>query len=170
MLTHELVGRAMQDAMNLGRLHGPALEQLQRERLNDLLQFAMEHSDFYRRHYAGIDLQQAALADLPPVDKAVIQQHFDDVVTDPRLKHEEVQQFCTMEGADGKSWHLDEFAGDAQQRHVGQPREFRHGRPPRWRPRWRWASAKPPPGTTRVHRGRAALLLPKAHRHSGLRP
>lgn len=91
------------------RLSPEALQQLQDRKFRDLVHFAASHSPFYARHYQFIDLDHAALADLPPVDKETIQSHFDEVVTDPRLRLPGVKQF-SQESTGHSPWYLGEFA------------------------------------------------------------
>lgn len=110
MLSHELVGAAMQRAMDLRRLHGPALAELQQEKLRGLLLHAVENSPFYADLYRGLDLQQVKLEDLPAVDKPRIQHNFDRVVTDRRLKFAEVENFCETGNPDKRPWFKDAFA------------------------------------------------------------
>ena len=108
MLTPALVADAMKAAQETERLSPAALAERQLRQWRDLVLFAAEHSPFYRRLYRGLDLRRAAPADLPTVTKGQIQQHFDEVVTDPRLKRDEVKRFC--EAPPGRPWHLDAFA------------------------------------------------------------
>ena len=68
-----------------------ALRQNQHQQLHSLLSHAWQHSAFYRELYRqhGIrerDLSEVRLQDLPFVSKATVQERFDDVVTDPRLR------------------------------------------------------------------------------------
>jgi phenylacetate-coenzyme A ligase PaaK-like adenylate-forming protein len=66
---------------------GPAaVFRLQRRRLDELVRYALDRSPFYRRHYGDIDIRQLDLAALPPVTKSQVVAHFDDWVTDGRLK------------------------------------------------------------------------------------
>ena len=61
---------------------------LQEQRLHALLAHAREHSPFWKRRLARVDLTRATLeqlADVPPLDKASLMREFDDAVTDRRL-------------------------------------------------------------------------------------
>lgn len=80
--------RAIGELRKATRLDPAALEALQDERLRALLRHAVERSSFYRRLYAGIDLGRCAITDLPTTRKSLIQEHFDDVVTEPGLTRE----------------------------------------------------------------------------------
>lgn len=57
--------------------------------LADLRVFAVSRSPFYRRLHAG--LESAPLSELPVVTKAMLMEHFDEVVTDPAVKLADVQ-------------------------------------------------------------------------------
>jgi phenylacetate-CoA ligase len=76
------------------RWDAEAIRVWQLDRLRDLARFAREHSPFYRKLYSGIDLSGPfSPTDLPVVDKAAVMDHFDEVVTDPRLRLGEVRAF-----------------------------------------------------------------------------
>ncbi len=109
MLTQALIGEAIGRAMQSERLPPAALEELRQRRFRELAQFAAERSPFYARHYAGIDLERVPLTELPPVTKKLVQEHFDEVVTDPRVRLAGVKEFCRGGGGRG-SWYLDAFA------------------------------------------------------------
>lgn len=94
MLTDTLVADALRRALEGERLPPARLAALQEHKLRDLLRFAVERSPFYARLYRGIDPDRAPLTDLPPITKEQVQQHFDDVVTDRRLRLDEVRRFC----------------------------------------------------------------------------
>lgn len=80
----------------------------QQVRLDRLVRHAVARSAFYRNHYDGVDLDQpVALAQLPPVDKATMMAHFDDVVTDPRLRLAELEPLLAGMRAD--DLYLDRF-------------------------------------------------------------
>jgi len=74
---------------------------LQRERLQALLAHAHGHSAFYRRHHGlaakpatGIDTT-ADLGRYAPVDKTTLMSHFDEWVTDPALRFEDIERFVS---------------------------------------------------------------------------
>lgn len=66
---------------------------LQRLRLGQLLDHAVQHSRFYARHWGALRPSLAHWSGLPPVHKAVLMADFDDWVTDPRLRLDEVRRF-----------------------------------------------------------------------------
>ena len=110
MLTSTAVAEAMRQAREGELLAPAALAELQERKLRDLICFAVQHSPFYARHYRGLDPQRVALGDLPIVTKALVQEHFDEVVTDPRVKLDAVKEFCRPGRPAGDSWLLGEFA------------------------------------------------------------
>jgi phenylacetate-CoA ligase len=65
----------------------------QERRLRALLAHAVAHSPFYRRRFAGLDVTQCALTDLPVLTKSEMMQSFDELVTDPRLKKADLGRF-----------------------------------------------------------------------------
>ena len=74
------------DGWTVDRLHTH-----QQARLDELVRYAVARSAYYRSLYAGVDLSgPVALEQLPPVDETAIMHHFDDVVTDPRLRLDDV--------------------------------------------------------------------------------
>lgn len=62
-------------------------------RLRALLRFARAASPYYRRLYADLPLDAAALADLPPTTKRELMANFEECCTDPRIRLEEVERF-----------------------------------------------------------------------------
>ncbi len=74
------------------------INRMQRARLERLIQFALNHSNFYRELYQdhGIslqDLKDINLNDLPIVDKNMLMDNFNAVVTDKRIKKEHLLNF-----------------------------------------------------------------------------
>jgi phenylacetate-coenzyme A ligase PaaK-like adenylate-forming protein len=86
------VSRALQ-ASRLSRAEPAAVLALQRRRLEFLVRYAVRHSPFYRRKYAGISLDRLQLADLPPVGKPELMAHFEDVFTERHFRARDVQGF-----------------------------------------------------------------------------
>jgi phenylacetate-coenzyme A ligase PaaK-like adenylate-forming protein len=65
------------------------ITEVQRDRLRALLAVAVERSPFHARRLAGIDpatFEPADLGRLPIMTKAEMVAHFDEIVTDPRLR------------------------------------------------------------------------------------
>ena len=67
------------------------LLEYQHHELAALRAFADERSPFYRRWYRGLDA--APLAELPVLTKAIMMDHFDEIVTVPRLRLAELQRY-----------------------------------------------------------------------------
>jgi phenylacetate-CoA ligase len=63
------------------------LIRFQQERLEALVAHARAHSPYYRERIGGGPVELAAL---PQLDKATLMEHFDDIVTDPRLRRDEL--------------------------------------------------------------------------------
>jgi phenylacetate-CoA ligase len=59
---------------------------IQARRLRSMLHYAARRSLFYQKQFAGFDLQRCPLQALPTLTKAEMMAHFDDVVTDRRLR------------------------------------------------------------------------------------
>ena len=76
------------------------MKQLQDRKLKKLLRFAWEHSRYYRNAFinAGITEEQLdtlPLSAFPTIDKSVLLEHFDELVTVPDLTQEELRKFDT---------------------------------------------------------------------------
>jgi len=81
---------------------------VQEQRLRQLLRHAQAHSKFYRERWKGINVETCKLQDLPILTKADLMEHFEDVVTDQRLKKQPIIDFMTNLDNIG-SYFLDEF-------------------------------------------------------------
>jgi phenylacetate-CoA ligase len=68
------------------------LVELRRERLRDLVAHAVESSPYYREAL-GAEAASAELADRPTLSKPLLMEEFDRIVTDPRLRLEDVRTF-----------------------------------------------------------------------------
>lgn len=69
------------------------IQDAQERRFRALLRHVVAHSPFYRKKYAGIDIERCAVADLPTLTKAEMMANFDDLVTDRRLRKNDVGAF-----------------------------------------------------------------------------
>jgi phenylacetate-CoA ligase len=77
------------------------LRAYQQERLDAVVRHAVAHSRFYRERFAGVVGDGPVdLARLPILDKAEMMERFDDLVTDPRLRRDELLA------------HVERIAGD----------------------------------------------------------
>src|SRR5437763_707990 len=85
-----------------------------------LLHHAAAHSPYYRRRLAGLDLDRCTVGDLPVLTKPELMEHFDEIVTDPRLKREEVAAFVHDESNLGK-YYLGRYVVSHTSGSQGQP-------------------------------------------------
>src|SRR4051812_25082365 len=91
------------------RRAGPRLlARRQDRRLRPLLRHAAERSPFYRDKFRGLDLDRCGLTDLPVTTKPELVDHFDAVVTDPRVRHDDVRRF-TEDQANGERLYLGRY-------------------------------------------------------------
>lgn len=91
------------------RLNAEKMRSLQDGKLRKLLRFAWEHSAYYRMTFekAGITEEQLdtlPLSCFPTIDKQVLLGHFDELVTAPELKQENLREFDAGEAADRKPY------------------------------------------------------------------
>jgi len=82
---------------------------LQRQRLSHLLKHVMTNSGFYQRYYGehGITMdkiEDIELKDIPPIDKKVAMENFDDLVCDPVLKKDEIERFISDPSSRGNKF------------------------------------------------------------------
>ena len=75
------------------RLTPQELSRMQEHKLRRILAHAVTHAPFYRELYRGIDITSCRLQDLPVIQKRDMMSHYDEFVTDPRLKLEDLQAF-----------------------------------------------------------------------------
>lgn len=103
------------------------MKQLQNKKLRKMLHFAWEHSKFYRNAFerAGITEEQLSTLPLPAfptIDKNILIEHFDELVTVSDLKQEELRQF-DREGYSGekmfRNYHVVHSSGS-----TGEPGYF----------------------------------------------
>jgi phenylacetate-CoA ligase len=80
--------RALEQACAWSRA---GLERHQQERLIALRRFALERSRFYQRFHHGLDGRP--LSELPVLTKALMMEHFNELVTDPAVRLEEADAF-----------------------------------------------------------------------------
>ena len=82
------------------------LLELQQLRLRELLRDAVRRSPYYRE-VLGHDAHRRPLADLPTLPKPLLMEHFDDIVTDPRLRRADLESF--LDAADAGFLYRDEY-------------------------------------------------------------
>lgn len=73
------------DLMTRGRWTTDQLAAHQRERLGELVRYAAEHSPYYRRVLGDVP-GDVPLRELPTLTKTTLMEHFDEIVTDDRLR------------------------------------------------------------------------------------
>ena len=91
------------------KLSAEKMRSLQDGKLRKLLRFAWEHSAYYRAAFekAGITEEQLdtlPLSCFPTIDKQTLLEHFDELVTVPDLKQENLREFDAGEAADRKPY------------------------------------------------------------------
>lgn len=83
------------------------IKRLREKKLRKLLAYAYDHSAYYHRVFeeAGITGKQIAIMPLsafPVLDKQLLMEHFDELVTVPDLKQEDLRRFDAQESTDQK--------------------------------------------------------------------
>ena len=68
---------------------------IQNRRLRSLLRHAVEYSDLYKTKFKGIDIEHCRISELPVITKSEMMNNFNHLVTDPRLKLEEIQEWTS---------------------------------------------------------------------------
>ena len=74
------------------------IKTLQDKKLRKMLRYAYQHSEYYRRTFAqaGIseeNIDKIPLKQFPVITKELLMQNFDKLVTDPKIKQEELRKF-----------------------------------------------------------------------------
>lgn len=88
---------------------------LQKKRFKKILKFAYKNSIFYREYYNshGIykrDLEDVKITDLPFIDKSMVMENFDQIVTDKKLKKHEIENYlCNLTKERIGKKYLDDF-------------------------------------------------------------
>lgn len=103
------------------------MKKIQEKKLRKLLFYAWEHSDYYRSTFtdAGITehlLSALPLSAFPTVNKKLLMEHFDELVTVPDIKQEELRQFDAGEGMNQqtfRNYHVVHSSGS-----TGKPGYF----------------------------------------------
>jgi len=84
------------------------LEELQQRRLAKLLDWVTQRSPFYRELCSTHRMSQPySLQDFPVMDKKTYMKHFDEIVTDPRLRFSQVQEHIAQ--LSGDEYYLGEY-------------------------------------------------------------
>jgi putative adenylate-forming enzyme len=96
------------------------LEAFQSSKLAKLREFAYAHAPFYREFHHG--LTGRPLKELPVLTKTVMMEHFDEIVTDPKIRLAEVQ--AHMSALDDDEQFLDTYWVMASSGSTGSPGIF----------------------------------------------
>ncbi len=88
-----------------------ALRAAQQEQFERLVAYARTCSPFYERLYRRLPAKGFHIQDVPTTNKALLMEHYDEVVTDRRLKKAQVQAFAEDTSNVGKVY-LGEFVVD----------------------------------------------------------
>ena len=91
------------------KLNAEQMRSLQDRKLRKMLRFAWENSAYYRTAFekAGITEEQLdtlPLSCFPTIDKQGLLEHFDELVTVPELKQEDLREFDAGEAKDRKPY------------------------------------------------------------------
>ena len=103
------------------------MRELQDKKLRKMLHFAWQHSEYYRNafEHAGITearIDSLPLSAFPTIDKTILIEHFDELVTVPGLKQEELRKFDakgSMEQKTYRNCHVVHSSGS-----TGEPGYF----------------------------------------------
>jgi phenylacetate-CoA ligase len=92
------------------RLSVDQLKNLQARRLKRLLRYVLQYSRFYQWYYNshGItinDIDNISLANLPPISKQMMMDHYDDLVCDRFLKRKNLEEFLTYSKDPREKYH-----------------------------------------------------------------
>lgn len=104
------------------------VEKLQQEKLRDMIRYAFENSAYYRRIYseAGVtrdNIESFPVEKLPPVDKKILIENYEDIVCKEKLNQEELAEFAAgcedMKKTYHGNYHLVHSSGS-----TGKPRFY----------------------------------------------
>ena len=93
------------------------LKEYQVQALRACRDYAYAHSPFYQRFHRG--LYDRPLEELPVLSKALMMEHFDELVTDRAIRLHEVRQYLTQSGKTGL--YLDRYQVSMTSGSTGEP-------------------------------------------------
>lgn len=101
---------------------------LQKKKLEKMLLYAYDHSPYYRKAFEaeGIfreNIRTMPLEKFPVLDKGILMEHFDELVTEQSLKQEELLRF-DKNSEDGGEIYLDKYHVVHSSGSTGTPRYF----------------------------------------------
>jgi putative adenylate-forming enzyme len=100
--------------------NGTQLTAFQNEALSRLRQYAYEHSPFYQRFHRGLTARP--LTELPVLTKSMVMEHFDELVTDRRIRLDDIRRDTADPEIDKR--YLDRYWVTATSGSSGQPGIF----------------------------------------------
>ena len=118
-------GAHVQQAWAAAHSGADGIARLREQRLRALLAHAHANSRFYRRHHHARGAAADELSGYAPVDKSTLMAHFDDWVTDPRVRYDEVERFVADPGRIGEPF-LGRYAIWTSSGSTGRPGVFVH--------------------------------------------
>ena len=77
------------------RMNPERVQAQRQQRVRQLLKTARERSTYYREKFRHLPADHDNLADFPVTTKAEMMEHFDEVVTDPRVTRDGVERFIS---------------------------------------------------------------------------
>lgn len=104
------------------------VEKLRQRKLRDMIRYAFENSEYYRRIYseAGVtrdNIESFPVEKLPPVDKRILIENYEDIVCKEKLNQEELAEFAAgcedMKKTYHGNYHLVHSSGS-----TGKPRFY----------------------------------------------
>jgi phenylacetate-coenzyme A ligase PaaK-like adenylate-forming protein len=93
----------------LPRCGAEKIAAVQKSRWRRLLRHAAAHSPFYRGRLRGLDLDRCRPAEVPVLSKTEMMEHFDEIVTDRRIRLARVEKFIADPGNVGR-FYLGRYA------------------------------------------------------------
>ena len=93
------------------RMTPARMKKYQAKKLRKMLVYAFRHSSYYHRAFvrAGIDesnIRTAPLSAFPVMDKQMLLQNFDQLITVPDLTQDELRRFDAETAADRRAYKL----------------------------------------------------------------
>ncbi len=95
--------KAMKLCMDYKKANTSQQQEIQRQRLNELIAHARENSPYYKKLYRNVP-REFRLTDLPPVTKAALMENWNEWVCDRELTLEETEKFMKDTGNIGSKF------------------------------------------------------------------
>jgi phenylacetate-CoA ligase len=71
------------------------IKEIQLQRLQELVDYARQHSSYFKTHYQQIPQKISDISQLPATTKPELMENFDNWVTDPTVKYTEIKNFIS---------------------------------------------------------------------------